>query len=817
MTFEHLKEQLELYYPALLVEDFISARSRAVLLRASFFVTLLLCIPVLALFFIEVPALLPFLPFLQSLILLFLPLTVLFALLSTFYNSFYFKDVVLIVHEPGILGEKAPITYETARIVHLTHESDVTAGLLLSPFGVFLTTRLGLTPSDVEGFLAARSTVITSEALQFEAGQVSAARYALTIFRADSHLADFLFARSIQEREFSGAVHWITRQRDKEKAARRFWGRDALGRTPSIGRTWSYGVTPSLKKFAEAIEQGIEESENHATAETNKLEAVLARSKSANALLVADMGSGEMTALYGLVGKIRSGRALPMLEGKQLYRLNGNALIDTYKDKASFEGALTKVMNESVRAGNIILVLDNLPSFVASARAIGSDVPSLLYPYLDSSSIQIIALSDRSRFHEEIETNSTLVNTFEVIRIETEDDTSLAAIIEDDVARVEAQTGLFFTFQALESVAQSATRYFTEGVPLDKARDLLVELPAVVARTGRRVVLKEDVLALVESKTGVPQEGVIKEAEKEKLLNLEAVLHKRVVGQDEAVKAIANAMRRARAGLRNPNRPIGSFLFLGPTGVGKTETAKALAEVFFGPAAPMIRLDMSEYKSDDALTRLIGSFEGGRAGTLASMLRDQKYGVLLLDEFEKSHPDVLNLFLQVLDEGTFSDMTGKKVNARNVIVIATSNAGSDAIFEMVRSGQKLEDAKDTIVNQLVESGQYRPELLNRFDGVILFHPLGGEQLPEIAKLLIGRLERRLVEQGIKLAVTDDLVEFVVKEGFDEKFGARPMNRILQEEIEKKLAEKMISGELAKGATVQFVKDASGTLIIEPVR
>jgi ATP-dependent Clp protease ATP-binding subunit ClpC len=453
----------------------------------------------------------------------------------------------------------------------------------------------------------------------------------------------------------------------------------------------------------------------------------------------------------------------------------------------------------------MIVVFNDLPALLQSASAIQADVVSLMYPYLTSRGVQVIAVADKTRFHEAIENNGMLMNTFEVLRLAERDERLLTAILETEVLAVEAETGLYFTYPAVEAVAQSAVRFFSDGVPLDKAKDILAELPTVLARQKKRVVVRDDVLALAAQKTGIPQEGNVSEEEKQKLLHLEEALHKHVIGQKEAIDAIANTMRRARAGLRNPNRPIGSFLFLGPTGVGKTETAKSLDEVFFGKDAPMLRLDMSEYTGADALQRLIGSFEANKPGTLATLLRDQKYGVLLLDEFEKTTPEVHNLFLQVLDEGYFSDMHGKRVNARNVIIIATSNAGSDRIFKMVEEGKDLTKEKAALLDSLVAEGRFKPELINRFDGVILFHPLSGENVGAIAELAAKKLADELALQGFKLTITPDLIAYLSREGFDPKYGARAMNRVLQEKVEKLLAEGIINSQIQKGATIEFVR------------
>jgi ATP-dependent Clp protease ATP-binding subunit ClpA len=305
---------------------------------------------------------------------------------------------------------------------------------------------------------------------------------------------------------------------------------------------------------------------------------------------------------------------------------------------------------------------------------------------------------------------------------------------------------------------------------------------------------------MTETKTGVPT-GEIETAEKSKLLNLEKILHQRIIGQDEAVNAISSSLRRARSGIESKNRPLGSFLFLGPTGVGKTETTKALAEVFFGDEKKIMRLDMSEYSGDNALRKLLGSFESGHVGTLTSLLRENQYGVLLLDEFEKAERPVHDLFLQILDEGIFSDMVGKKVNARSLVIIATSNAGSDIIWDFVKQNKSLAENKQQIIEQIVHQNIFRPELLNRFDGVILFHPLDETMLRQVATLMLQKLARRLEEKSLKLRIGGELVNYLVKVGSDPAFGARPINRAIQDQIEDTVARRLISGELHPGSEV----------------
>ncbi len=293
-------------------------------------------------------------------------------------------------------------------------------------------------------------------------------------------------------------------------------------------------------------------------------------------------------------------------------------------------------------------------------------------------------------------------------------------------------------------------------------------------------------------------------------MKLEALLHARIIGQDQAIVAIAGAMRRSRAGIRNVKRPIGSFLFLGPTGVGKTETAKALAAVFFGSEESFVRLDMSEYQGTEALSKLIGGVASKEPGILSNLIREHPYAVLLLDEFEKSEATLRDLFLQILDEGFFTDARGEKVNARHLIIIATSNAGAPLIWDMVKDGRRLFDEEKTIIDTIIKQGIFKPELINRFDGVILFNPLGSVELRPIAKLLLEALAMRMKEHGIMVRITDPLLDRLIERGTDKQFGARPMRRFIQSSVEQLIADAMVSGKLKSGQTVDLTPTPAGT-------
>lgn len=729
--------------------------------------------------------------------------------LDAFFYSQYFRGMESVSAAGDETALEQKVSFEVAAILFESDSDDVTRDFLFSRYGRAALMRCGIGFSDAQEFLTNRIETVSGSAMSFrsESGVYGIAEYLHALIHADVNFAHFISARGIQEKEIIAAAEWMVSLERREIRRRRFWSKDSLGRIPGIGKDWAYGGAFLLEKYSRSISsrrnfvsRGM--FSGYGAREVLEIEAVLARKKEANALLIGDYTAGKFDIVAELNRLIMEGKVVPSLEHKRIVLLDLDLLIAVKKEKSAFEAELLRLMNDAVSAGNIILVFENLPAFLRSAEAYGSDVVGLLDPYLSSSHLQIIAFTDTDSFHQTIERNSALMQRFEKIQIESTNEENTIAVLEDIVLSYEAKEGVFFTYQAVREIAESAERYFPEGVMPDKAIDLLAEIVPKILQAGRSVIGKEDVLELVKSKTGIAVGEVTRE-EREKLLNLEALLHARIVGQDEAVKAIAQAMRRARSGIGNENRPIGSFLFLGPTGVGKTETAKALAHTFFGDEKAIVRIDMSEYNTPDALDRLIGSFSFGKVGVLSSKLREKPYGVLLLDEFEKSAREVRDLFLQVLDEGFFSDMSGKRVNCRNLIIIATSNAGSDTIFRLMEAGQDLVVSRDAIIDDIITRSIFRPEFLNRFDGVIIFHPLQEKHLQEVARLMLERLKVRLAGKNIELVVNDELIRFLMRFGVDPKFGGRPMNRAIQEKVEESIARRIIKGDLRPGSKVEF--------------
>ena len=574
--------------------------------------------------------------------------------IRAFYTSYRFKGIRTILKEPGI-GESEGLTFTSANSLFSLLKDSFLRRFFSSEVGRIILFRLGIPPNQL-GTLFLASTSEDSRVSSFsvpvsESERVFLETVAGAIFDYYGELRDFLASRSITRADFVGSAKWVEEEFSREENTFRWWGRDALGRIPGIGKDWAYGGAYALRRYAREISElahyPSEEAGTSGVTAIKSLEAILARSREANALLLAEEGTPSLSVLALLAEKIKSGVILPPLEHKLIFVFDGNAFIDSTKEKIAFENGLGRLLSEAIRAGNIILVIPDLPSFFESARSIGSDAISIMEPFMSSPNIQIVGIASPSVFHATLEHNDKFMKSFEIVKLGAESAVEIVGSLFDTVARVENESGMYFTYPALRVVAESAERYFSEGALSDKTADLLAEIPPRMKETGRKIITTEDVLRVVKEKTGVPL-GALGDEERKTLLKLEEVLRVRIVGQKEAVSAIANALRRARSGVGNPNRPMGSFLFLGPTGVGKTETTKALASAFFGDENRILRLDMSEYRTDDALERLIGSFERGKAGVFASMVRDKPYGVLLLDEFEKTNKEVLYLFLQIL-------------------------------------------------------------------------------------------------------------------------------------------------------------------------
>jgi len=725
-------------------------------------------------------------------------------LLEAYFRHRYFASV-----DPDPQAGSLAISFDVGRFLYKAHHRDLVTAFLRSGLGREWLTRLGIGVGPSEEFLKQRSTLKPAGHVALPPVRFDLPELVHKLLANYPDFAQWLTNFEIRQMEAAGAAAWIERTHKSERTRERWWTRARLGRIPGIAKGWAYGSTYTLDKYAVDLVTASETAPGNLRVvwyrqEVEEMENILSRHKEANALLIGPSGA-PIRAVYEFTRLIRLGKIFPQLEHRLPKLLQVALLESQFKDRQGLEAELVKIFNEVTRAGDIILVIDDFPALVSNATALKANLPQLLDPYLRSGRVEVLALAESTAYHELVEAEPVWRERFEAIELSEPPqaviETELLTLVETVESRSRGR--IKFTYPAVLAVANLSQRFAMGETVVGESHDLLEEVSLKIMQSGQSVVTKQAVLALASAKFGVPL-GSADVSERDKLLGLERQLHERVIGQDQAIVAIAKALRRNRAGIRDLKRPLGSFLFLGPTGVGKTETAKALAEVFFNGESNLHRFDMSEYRGPDALRRLIGSTDGGEPGTLVKLLRTSSYGVVLLDEFEKTEPKVLDLFLQVLDEGFFSDARGRRVNARESLFIATSNAGAPLIWDLIARGRHLMEVEPMIIDSLIKEGIFKPELLNRFDAVIIFNPLAEDESQKVAQLLLERLVNRLSGQGISLKLTEATARQVARYGADKKFGARPMSRYIRDNLEQLVADELLAGELRSGSEIEFV-------------
>jgi len=504
----------------------------------------------------------------------------------------------------------------------------------------------------------------------------------------------------------------------------------------SIGKEWSYAYTPLLDKYSRGLHRGKEIKLFGRSDEIEQIERVLARSKQDNVLLIGQPGVGRKAVIQGLAQKISWGMSLRKLNNRRVLDLNLEALN---------QESLMQALGQAAKAGNIILVIQDIHNYLEYAK--------IILPYLEHDELQIIGITDYDGLHYKLKPFSGLLKLFEKVEVNEPNNKEVLEILKQEKVKTEDKV--------LQAIIKKSNRYIQNIPQPEKSLDLLEEL-----KINKNITI-QDVNKLISQKTGIPI-GEITKNEKAKLLNLENILHQRIINQEQAVKIISNAMRRSRAGIASTKKPIGTFLFIGPTGVGKTETCKALAQTYFGSDDRMIRFDMSEFQEISSINNLIN--------LLIKNIEQAPFSLLLLDEFEKAHHDILNLFFQVLDEGRLTSESGRTVSFRNAIIIATSNKTKE-IFDIA--------------------------LLNRFDAIVDFTELSPEHCRQIAELMLKNLNKRLQqEKNISLEITPELINKISELGYDPKFGARPMRRVIQDKIENQIADKILKQEIPENRVIR---------------
>ncbi|MFH1192344.1 MAG: ATP-dependent Clp protease ATP-binding subunit [bacterium] len=519
-------------------------------------------------------------------------------------------------------------------------------------------------------------------------------------------------------------------------------------------------------------------------------------------ILTGNPGVGKNAIIEGIAQMMVAEDVPESWQDKRLISLSLARLVSGANPLESID-RLLRAVNEAARSGNIILFIDSIESMIGiSAGREGSlDLSEVLTSGMKKYNLIVLATATPMDYAKYIEP-SGLIETFTRISIDEPEDNDAIKILEAKTSLIESKDKVFFTYSAIEQALFFSKRFMHDRFLPEKAIDVIEEAGIYVKKKKGKnsLILAEDIAELVSQKTNIPL-NKITEKESEKLINLEDKIHERVINQVEAVKAVADSLRRARVEFRDIKRPIANLLFLGPTGVGKTELAKTVAEVYFGLEDSMIRLDMSEYQNKDSLDRLIGAPDNYEVtGLLTEQVRKKPFSLLLLDEIEKAHPDILNLFLQVMDDGRLTDNRGRVIDFTNLIIIATSNAGTAFIQEEIKKNSSMEGIKTALMNRELKLS-FRPEFLNRFDEIIVFKPLTMDNVKEIARLMLRSSANRMKEKGIKLEFTDDMIDWISRIGFDPVFGARPLRRAIQENIDTLLAKYLISGKVFRGSRV----------------
>lgn len=630
----------------------------------------------------------------------------------------------------------------------------------------------------------------------------------LSLAKNDLVFKKILVESNLKFEDIETLTWWLENLEKEEKERKKWWEWKNLSKVGSIGKDFAAGYTITLDKYSiditkQVMKMGYPEIIGHQK-EIEAMERILARKEACNdPLIVGEAGSGRKSMILALAKKSLFGESLPEVNYKRIVQLDLPSLLAQLESLEAVEVTLDRIFREVISAGNVILVIDELHNFVGGgkmARPGTIDISGILTHYISSPDFQVIGITTFEGLHRNIEQNPSFLSFFEKVEVSEISHEETLKLLQRLALKLEARYRKLISFPALRDIVHFCEKYIASVPFPEKALDLLEEAMVHLAQSKEKILLPKHVAKLVREKIQVPV-GEVEKSEKEILLNLENLLHQRIIDQEEAVKEVSAALRRARAQVTIRRGPIGSFLFLGPTGVGKTETARALAKIYFGSENRMIRLDMSEFQNLEDIPRLIGSAE--EEGLLTTPVRENPFSLILLDEFEKAHSNILNLFLQVLDEGHLTDGLGRKVDFKNTIIIATSNAGYQLIFKAAKENKDWEKTREELINFLVENGIFRPELLNRFDAVVLYKPLTKENLLSIAELLLKKIKEQLKEKQIEFVIEEPLKEKIVQLSYNPEFGARQMQRVIQDKIANVLAEAILREEVKRGEVISI--------------
>lgn len=577
--------------------------------------------------------------------------------------------------------------------------------------------------------------------------------------------------------------------------------------TGGIARDWSFGWTPLLDQFGQNISRNqrkfdVTVSQLVAHEDVlNQMLDIFARDGRQNVALVGAVGVGKTEIVHSFAARLLDGAAgvSQKIMYNQVFLLDASSLIAAAPGRGQLEKLVPSILNEAYRAKNIIICLDNAELFFE--EGVGSvNIANVLMPFLESGKLKVILTIEEQKYLSISKMNPSIVNLMNRLSVDIGTYDETMSVMQDRIVELEYKNKVIYMYQAMTESYRLGQRYVYDLSMPGRALQMLESAANYAEPNG--LVTAGSVQRAVEESTGVKVGIANDQEEKNRLLNLEDLIHGRMVNQKRAVKVVSDALRRARVGVRNQSRPIGTFLFLGPTGVGKTELAKSLADVYFNGEGHMIRLDMNEYSADSDALRLIQDGVGN-ANSLTAKVMKQPFSVVLLDEIEKASESVLATLLQLLDEGVLRDEKNREVSFRDAIIIATSNAGADRIREYIDRGMDIEQFEDQLIDELISNNQFKPEFINRFDEVVYFRPLDKKELLQVVDMILDGVNKTLESQKISVIVADNAKKYLVDKGYDPRLGARPMRRVVQRAVENTVAELMLKGEIESGSVVEI--------------
>jgi len=675
--------------------------------------------------------------------------------------------------------------------------------------GYFFSARFGIGPTFL-GELASKDVALTPEVWQAAVAikeeqkldYISSVILVAALIQTHPNMQQVLNHLKLEQEDVINGVHWFHHIQDLIASQTK------PKRTGGIGRDLAFGYMNLIKRFGTNISEQIErggllsvEIDSHNSALDQMVQTFGSQGRQ-NIALIGPTGAGKTTLVHAFAQKLLDGESgIPeSLKFRQVIMLDPSALISAAPGRGQLEALINQVLVEAYKAKNVIICLDDAHLFFEEGVA-SVDISNLLVPVLEGGNLRIILTMDEQKYLQISQRKPSLANALNRVVVGEASREETIKVMQDQLIMTEFGRKVTYTYQSLLEAYRLSERYVHELAMPGRAFKLL-ESAAGYSEGG--LVTAQSVQNTIEKTLNIKVGVASGQDERDKLLNLEAKIHERMINQTRAVSVVSDALRRARAGVRNENRPIGTFLFLGPTGVGKTELAKALAEVYFGGEGNIARIDLNEYVKADDVARLIAD-GADDPNSLTAQVMKQPFSIVLLDEIEKAHTNVLTTLLQVLDEGILRDIKNREVSFRDAIIVATSNAGADRIREHIEAGEQLEQFEEQFTNELISSGQFKPEFLNRFDEIVLFRPLTKEELLQVIDLILAGVNKNMALQKITVVVDDDAKKLLVEQGYDPRLGARPMRRVVQRSVENLVAKTMLGGNVQPGSTIRVTK------------